>query len=180
MKMQKIKPGQTLFGTSPFTIDNITNNAVILLRHHTVPEFAVMNISIAEAISPYKSVDEFVKRYFGGTSLEDDTFMSSLQALVIGGEFRENLWTPAGEMIIHVHYDLARKSAEEALLLCGATPTYVPADSDHSVDIRMTKKLVMEKGGKWEVTGRLEGLNRYQSVMSQDAYEMVVAKLYDS
>jgi hypothetical protein len=180
MEIQNIRQGEKMFCKGPCTIENITNNAVILLRHAANPEMAVMNLDITQATAAFELVRDFVKEYFDHASLEDDVFLSNTEALVVGGEFREHMMTADGRLVVHVHYDMARKAAEEALQVCGLTPKYAPADNDPQLDRRMTKRLEIGEDRSVKVTGRLEGLNSLESVMSSDSYAMTIGRYQDS
>ena len=176
MALEKIDIGQSGYGVGPYTIEDITNNAVILLRNGMNKKVALLNLGVDD--DSRQTVPEFVTKYLAQFTLEEDVKPTSIEAIIVGGDFREHRGTDEG-YIIFVDHTLARRSAEEALIISGVRPKYIPADNNPDIDRRMTKRLSVNSNADFEVKGELIGLNQHLAHKSITDYDMTLGKYHD-
>ncbi|MBW2964654.1 hypothetical protein KY363_04300 [Candidatus Woesearchaeota archaeon] len=160
-----ITPGQTMFGNGPFTIEDVTNNAVILLRAPESDWYGVMNLDIQDAPQAHDLVDEFVRKYLAAFDIASEVKPSNIEAIVIGGDFTRHVVTDSGHVVEAAPYHLARRKAEEALAGCGIRTKYIETDA------RADKRVLIDKEGLMTYSEERKGYNATDAVTTLRYYK---------
>ncbi|MBW2971852.1 hypothetical protein KY359_02340 [Candidatus Woesearchaeota archaeon] len=165
MRRQEIKCGETACGKGPFTIDDVTTGAVILLRQKGAEQIAVMHLDAMDAPRAYQLVQELLKTYLETAGVAVQVPADSIEAVVIGGDYREHRITDRS-VVVYVDHVLAKEKAEEALQLCGIRFTYMDTDrlDTKRVDIRNAEDL--------RISGEPLGNNKLPAQTSEIDYDM--------
>lgn len=170
---KNILPGQSFFGNGPYTIEEVTNNVVIVFR---VPEnlwYGVMNMDIQDAPRAHELIDDFLQNYLKAFDLESGVTPGSIEAIVIGGEFRQNIITDDGIIVEAQPYHLARRKTEEALRAYGIRANYMETDD------RAEKKVTVGCAGDVCYTATRKGINAQEPTMSLKTYQDLLERKRD-
>jgi hypothetical protein len=161
MGNEKIAVGETRIGMGPYTIDDVTNNAVIVLCRKGVRTTAVMNLGIMDAPASHEAICDFVRMY--NERLGSVGGPENIEATVIGGEFREHT-AKEGSKIVYFDFHLARREAEDALAVCGVIVRYIQTER------LATKMVTVGEEGHIEFVEQKMGLNRSPASISLEDY----------
>ncbi|MBU2561401.1 MAG: hypothetical protein KKD17_03820 [Nanoarchaeota archaeon] len=172
MKEEKIKCGGTVYGEGPYTIDDVTTGAVIILRSAATPEVAVMHLDEMDAPNPYELVEGLLRQFIERSGVGGGVSPDNIEALLIGGNFRENRATEEGVMV-YVDHALTKEKAEEALKVCGLRVTYL------ETDVQATKTVKVDKAGSVHIDEQRRGLNKHDAIKSETDYYMLIGKYHD-
>lgn len=175
MSANKIPLGQSRFGEGPYKIDDITTNAALLIRApHKSSQVAAMNFDPYDAINAQDVIAGIISKYMSQFSVDDEVQESDLEAIVVGGEFREHIYKEERGIYVYVEHDINKKMLLSALYVFRqmgrlGRVSYITTDPVN------TKTFNIGIGGGYEEPQQEpRGANQYEAVMSLDAYEMTI------
>lgn len=157
--------GKIITQRGNYRIDNITNNAVILIRNSINTEIALMNMGVADSVNARDLLSGMLKNYLVTAQIPpDNEYPKNISAVLIGGDYREHKETDDGQ-VVYIDHKLARRKAAEALSDLELRVTQVPTDN------RAVKTVFVSEDGSFRVEERREGLNAEEAEMSKAKYE---------
>jgi hypothetical protein len=166
---ENLPVGETTTKRGPYRIDDVTNNAIVLLRNSMNKDIALMNLGVDDSVKARELLEELVKEYVDGHIPPDNEYPKNISAIVIGGDYREHKKTDEGK-IVYINHRMARLRAVEALSDLYLHVTQVPTDK------RAVKTVFVEQDGSFRIEEARQGLNAQDAEMSEEEYK----KLLDS
>ena len=175
MNAKKISLGETKFGKGPYTIEDITTNAALLIRAPKKTNYiAAVNFDPLDAPRAYDAVADIISTYLSRSSIEEPLTITDLEAIVVGGEFREHILKEEKGIHVYIHHNITHKMLVDALEVTGIRISYIKTDP------RATKKIRINIRGECEKPyEEIIGLNQNEAVMSLDSYHMTIGKYED-
>jgi hypothetical protein len=171
MTRKTIHTGEVELGQGPFTIDNITTNAVVVLNIPGRLGFAVLNFGVLDSANPYDEVKMAVRRYVQQYNMDETE--GGVHALVVGGDYQEHREHFHGQdrYVVKVDHRLARNKLEEALMLAGVSKVRTMQE-----DRRATKSIQIHRDGRIDCYQSLDGIQCEEPMMSEDTYYLMCAR----
>ncbi|MBN1544825.1 hypothetical protein JW898_05190 [Candidatus Woesearchaeota archaeon] len=173
MKTDKLKLAEKKIGSSDCTIDDITSNAAVILRTPSAPEFAAMNFDPYDLPRSYDMICRLVKEYLESLGMDSGVTVDNVEAIIIGGDFREHIPVDEG-FFVYVEHNLTRRKLEEAFRVAGVRAAYLPTD------VRATKSVIVREFGTFEdPSEKRVGNNKAEALKSKTDYDMTLGRYHD-